>query len=526
MVLVRYVIGTAALLVALAAVVRGARSVREHLVPDWTGPLGWLVVTVLGLSFVTVASEVLGSVGLLRIVPLTLVLIGVGLAARRAAGGRSVPRSEPTVSQPIAPGALTPKADVWARRIAAAAVLIVGAEWLTATVRSFQVGMSAVDATWYHMPTAARFAQSGSTWRLHLIDTSSLTVFYPAGSELLHAVGMVFLHTDALSRVLNLGWLMLGLLAAWCIGARYGVAPLTLLGAALLFATPQLVSLEAGQALNDVAVTALLLAAAAVIVNAVVFEKEWKILPAPLAIAGLAAGLAVGTKWTALVAVAALTVGIPFLSRRADRVRNAALWLGVIAVSGGYWYLRNLVAVGSPVPPQRIGLGPVQLPYVAPGIPTFSITRHLTDSDTWHHVILPALRASFGPVWWLVLIFAAGGLLAGVVLIRDRSVQLAAVAGIACVMSYVLTKQGFTLAFWKGTPRYAAPGLALGLVILPVALSRASRRALPLTPPAYAAVLAATQYDSRLWRAWWPPSHHLAVVAVVTLALLAGTATA
>ncbi|MDQ1511973.1 MAG: hypothetical protein QOG50_3817, partial [Actinomycetota bacterium] len=80
--------------------------------------------------------------------------------------------------------------------------------------------------------------------------------------------------------------------------------------------------------------------------------------------------------------------------------------------------------------------------------------------------------------------------------------------------------------FWKGTPRYAAPGLALGLVILPVALSRASRRALLLTPPAYAATLAATQFDSRLWRAWWPPSHHLAVVAAVALALLAGIASA
>jgi len=59
-----------------------------------------------------------------------------------------------------------------------------------------------------------------------------------------------------------------------------------------------------------------------------------------------------------------------------------------------------------------------------------------------------------------------------------------------------------------------------------VALSRASRRALVLTLPAYAAVLVATQFDSQLWRAWWPPSHHLAVIVVVTLALLAGIATA
>jgi hypothetical protein len=161
---------------------------------------------------------------------------------------------------------------------------------------------------------------------------------------------------------------------------------------------------------------------------------------------------------------------------------------------------------------------------VRPGISTFSIVHSFTDADVWHHVILPGLRSSFGPAWWFVLLAAAAGLVAGLVVSRDRSVQLAAVAGVACVMSYVLTKQGFNLRFWHGTPRYAAPGLALGLVILPVALARVSRRAPLSTLPLYGGALVATQVDSQLWRAWWPRSHHLPVVVTAVVVLGAGIA--
>jgi hypothetical protein len=202
-------------------------------------------------------------------------------------------------------------------------------------------------------------------------------------------------------------------------------------------------------------------------------------------------------------------------------VKNSAVWLGIVALSGGYWYLRNLVAAGSPVPPQRIGLGPIELPYAPPGIPTFSLTHYLTDADAWNHIIRPGLRASFGPLWWCVLLLALAGLALGILLPRDRVVRVASVVGTACVASYLLTKQGFTISFWPGTPRYAAPGLALGLVLLPVALARMRARALVVVLVVYTATLAVTQVDSRLWRAWWS-GDHLAVGAVVAATALAG----
>jgi hypothetical protein len=508
------VIGTGALVAAMYSIVGGARYIRQRSLPDWSGAPACLVVGVLSLTLVTMISEILGSVALLRIAPLTIALGGTGIAVHLLARRAPAPQPTPSATGADVPIAPAPNAYRRARRLATAAVLLVSAEWLAATVRSFRIGMTAVDATWYHMPTAARFAQSGSTWKLHVIDTSSLTVFYPAGSELLHAVGMVFVHTDALSHVLNLGWLALALLAAWCIGARYGVGPVTLLGAALLMSTPQLVALEAGQALNDIAVTALLLAAAALIVQGVASDAGRFTATMPLVVAAMAAGLAAGTKWTALVSVTALTVGIPFLSKRSERVKNTAIWIGVAALSGGYWYLRDLTAAGSPVPPQRLGLGPIQFPYAPPGISTFSLTHYLTDSATWHHVIFPGLRSSFGPLWWGVLFLAASGLALGPFLTRNRGTRVAAVVGIACVLSYLVTKQGFTINFWPGTPRYAAPGLALGLVILPLTLARVGRPAVEIAMGAYAVLLVVTQLDSQLWRNWWS-SNEIAIAASI-----------
>ena len=47
--------------------------------------------------------------------------------------------------------------------------------------------------------------------------------------------------------------------------------------------------------------------------------------------------------------VAALTLGIPFLIRPGERVRSCLVWLASLFAAGGYWYVRNLIHVGSPI---------------------------------------------------------------------------------------------------------------------------------------------------------------------------------
>ena len=83
--------------------------------------------------------------------------------------------------------------------------------------------------------TGGLFAQTGSDPGLLLTDPLKLAVwYYPANSELLHAIGMVAFGNDLLSPVLNFGWMGLALLAAWCIGRPFGLAAATLLAAVVV----------------------------------------------------------------------------------------------------------------------------------------------------------------------------------------------------------------------------------------------------------------------------------------------------
>ena len=79
--------------------------------------------------------------------------------------------------------------------------------------------------TWYHGPFAAGFFQSGNTWDLHFIAPQFLAWFYPANSEIFHAVGMLAFDRDMLSPLLNLGWFIGCLFASGASGGHTGSAP-------------------------------------------------------------------------------------------------------------------------------------------------------------------------------------------------------------------------------------------------------------------------------------------------------------
>ena len=140
----------------------------------------------------------------------------------------------------------------------------------------------------------------------------------------------------------------LALLAGWCIGRPYGVAPVTICGVAALLVTPGLVATQPGGAYDDIVGLALLLSSAALLVTAAHGVPSNRL--AGQAIAALAAGLAMGTKFTFVAPVGALTVGIWVLARRGRRWTETGVWLLLVIVTGGFWYLRNLIIVGSPLP--------------------------------------------------------------------------------------------------------------------------------------------------------------------------------
>ena len=496
----RYVEGLA--LIALAFVPIGAASYawRERLLTGWTGAAARLAEFSIGLATVLCVSEALGAVHLFRLAAMAtaMAIVGfAGLSLARQSSHRSITTTDSqlvgrTVSKPSPPGA---------KVVAIVAVSTVMADWATRIVDAYNHGMTSADTLWYHMPFAARFVQQGTIVPIHYFDDGSATAFFPANSELLHALGIMFMGNDVLSPLINLGWLAIALLAAWCVGSPFGVAPVTLTGVAMLLATPGLVATQPGGAYDDIVGLALLLSCAALLLTAAAHGGPTRVFGQ--AVAALAAGIALGTKFTFIAPVGAFTVGVWALARRGKRLSEGGVWIILVVVTGGFWYVRNFFAVGNPLPSLALKLGPLALPSPAVTIPSSTFADFLTSAKWWHRYFLPGLRLSFGPAWWALLTLAAAGLILGALNGSGRMSKMIACVGIVTAAAFVVTPQylailGVPVGFVYNV-RYVDPALALGLVMLPLsAMLRQRGRAWWLLG-GYAAILAVTQFDGTLW---------------------------
>ncbi len=231
----------------LAALAFGAHRVRALLLPGWSGPPARLAEAVLAVAGLIWVCEALGTFGLFEegVVLGALVVAGLaaGLLATRLADGR-----------PVRPAAAPPAPPAWglAGVIAVLACAALAAAWMVPTLGTLAAGMDRADSLWYHMPFSARFVQTGYLGHIYFFDPIFLASFYPANSEVLHAVPILFTGRDSVSPVLNLGWLSMALLAAWCIGRPYGLGPQALIGASVALGSQSLVEFQAGEALNDI----------------------------------------------------------------------------------------------------------------------------------------------------------------------------------------------------------------------------------------------------------------------------------
>jgi hypothetical protein len=359
--------------------------------------------------------------------------------------------------------------------------------------------MTGFDSTWYHGPFAAGFMQSGDTWDPHFIAPQFLAWFYPASSEVFHAAGMLAFGRDVLSPLLNLGWFVGCLVACWCIGRPYRVAPWSLALGAIALSVPALAD-QAGEARNDIVGIFFLLAAVAIALNASsLSERTSPRIPGRSAfgdyiVVGLAAGLAAGTKLNFLLPAAVLVLGLTVLAPSGARGRAFAAAALAALAGGGYWYLRNLVHSGNPLPWIQ-HLGPIDLP--APeqalgGREAHSVLGYLTDGTVWSDWFLPGLHDGLWFLWPLLLLAAFAGLLLTLApLLRRRDenrpmypeigpsagvLALAGLVGLAATLAWLVAPtsasgpDGMPRGFESGL-RYLAPALVLGLALLPVALS-------------------------------------------------------
>ncbi len=537
----RYLLGVAEIFLLIGFAWLGATQLRRRLLPEFTGAPAHLATAVLALALLLWAAELLGTVGLFEPLPYLgvmalAVLAAWGLTSRAAApAGGAVGGPTPEEALATAGGGGSPAATGPAGRsastlialvIAAVAILKFGME-----VRPhLSTGMTGFDSTWYHGPFAAGFFQSGNTWDLHFIAPQFLAWFYPANSEVFHAVGMLAFDRDLLSLLLNLGWFVGCLVACWCIGRPYGVAPWSLALGAIALSVPALTD-QAGEARNDIVGIFFLLAAVAFALAQRERGSHMQVGAAsalgPLAAAGLSAGMAAGTKLNFLLPAAVLVIGLALIAPAGARWRAFAVTGLAALAGGGYWYLRNLIQTGNPLP-WIDSVGPISLP--APdqalgGREGHSVLGYLTDGAVWSDWFLPGFHDGLWLVWLPLLAAALAGLLLPLLsqlrnpTPRDRLLLVAALTGLAALLAWLIAPtsasgpEGMPRGFESGL-RYLAPALVLGLALLPIVLPTRFREAGRGYPPNGRILKAPSQLARRL-SGWGVSPARLAMLVVI-----------
>jgi hypothetical protein len=487
-----YILGVIGLVAIVLSMAIAGRTARRAALPGWTGTPALLADSVLAVGILVVLAELLGLFSLLDGILLVAASLIVGGGALRLEpmlirAGARVARWGKGKETDLRPAPALGRIELGLGIVLA---LIVAAQWAGPTLLALDRGIYGGDSLWYHLPLAAHIADTGSVTGLLYTDPLYLNWFYPQVSELLHAGGILLFSNDFLSPLINMAWLGLALFAGYCIGRPYGTGPVGVAAVASVMAANLLFSRQPGNANNDVVAIALFLSSVALLLN-----SRWPERPGSanagdasgppsgtLLVAGLAAGLALGTKLTVVPPVLALTVGVIWISGAGYRLRAAAEWIGAMVVGGGYWYVRNLIVSGNPFPWQDIG--PIHHAEALQGRHPYSIAHYATDTSVWGRYFTPALHERLGELWPVYLALAVIAVL--LVLWRGgRMERMLAVVALLAAVAYLLTPlgasgpEGMPIGF-RLNIRYLAPGLVLALTLLAI-------------PPGFAG-------EQRVWR--------------------------
>jgi hypothetical protein len=541
-----YALGVIGLALVAVPMAMGGVRLRGRLLPGWGGAPARLAEAVLAVAVFTVLLQLLGAFGILVqavLIPASL-LTGAALwfcVPKRPTVGRDGTQNADD-GPPPAPAIPLPQLV-----LALIAATFVAAHWATGLQDVWGRGMLTFDTLWYHGPFAARIADTGSVWGMHFTDPLYLNWFYPENSELLHGAGIVLFDRDIFSPFVNFGWLGLALLAAWCIGRPYGVAPLSLTAVAIAMDTGPMVPREAGTPATDTVPVAMLLAAAAILINA------WAARPreagdrstgdpptaalGALLIAGLAIGLALGSKLTIGGVAVAMAVAIPFLVPSELRWRALWVFIGGVAAVSVFWFFRNLIHAGNPLPWIR-HIGPIDLPGPNRGLEgrdDFTVAHYVLsspDTGLWRDYFLHPIENLLGPLWFLVIGGAAAGAILSLWRPRSAAVRLAGVATVAAAIAYAFTPltaagpEGHPLAFGINL-RYVIPGLALGLALLPLEPRLSPERfRLPLLVGGLIALLITSHYSdaNAAWKGTFASIPWAALIGIVLIGVPVGLA--
>lgn len=192
------------------------------------------------------------------------------------------------------------------------------------------------DALVYHLPRAAFWKQShGLGYIAGAVD--SRLDGNPPDAEIGQLATMILSGNDRYVVVPQIASYVVLIICVARLSRLVGLETREAAFGALAFATFPVVLVQASSALNDLVVASFL-------ATTVVFLLQRS--PASLGLASASFGLALGTKFTALLALPTLVVAVAAARPRREWGRLAAAVVAGVAV-GSTWYIVNLVETGS-----------------------------------------------------------------------------------------------------------------------------------------------------------------------------------
>ncbi|MEA2240803.1 MAG: hypothetical protein QOD24_359 [Solirubrobacteraceae bacterium] len=448
--------------------------------------------------------------------------VAVGLAAlvrpAPAAAARPDPRPPAPASGPLS----------WALAGVAAAFALAAA--LADLARWGGDEIVGVDPLTFHLPNVGRWIQTGSLWQIDQFVPLQAHGNYPNNGDVVLLSTVLPWHNDFLVRLPIAFYLALMAVAVAAVARELRAPPpAAVLAGAAAISIPVVGIAAISRALPDPLLWAMLTCGLLFLLRHARSGRA-----SDLVLAGVALGIAAGTKWYGVSSVAVIVViwtAARLLARgggaaaRLRALRDGVAVGGLALLGVAVWFARNLVESGNPVFPVRVAPLGVTIfdapPDVLRGQVGFTITDYLGDPGVMRQLAGEVYEGLGAPLLACVLALVVAAVL---VLTRrrdaDRRVPVLVVGAVVLAALYAVTP--YTALGLRGDPslahvntRYAVPALLLALPVASWAagrLPRAGTLALEAVLAVATVLGARTAYDVTV---------RDLVLAAVALALLA-----
>ena len=258
-----------------------------------------------------------------------------------------------------------------------------------------------IDALNFHLSIPALWMQLGTIWQADQFTPELAHANYPQNGDLLYLHAMLPFEHLAFVRLTFVPYVLLTGVAVYAIARELGAPrPASVLAGVALAGLPTV----AQPALDNIQTDSLMLS---MFGTGILFGLRHARTRATsdLVIAGLALGISFGTKWygvSSVVVAVAVWLGARLIARHRVRLvgSDGAIAAGLVALGGGFWLLRNLVASGNPAFPVRIAPFGVTLFDAPPDRVReeggFAIADYLGQPDILREFVFPAFERTFG----------------------------------------------------------------------------------------------------------------------------------